>query len=83
LEEGTRPWWIEHRELQAALSRHPNDPEDAPDQTLAVAHSLAAATPVVDPACDDDEDVKPMVKKEGGDSSSGGGRYSGASDIGY
>jgi hypothetical protein len=28
LEEETWPWWVEHRELQATLSRHPNDPED-------------------------------------------------------
>jgi hypothetical protein len=37
----TRPWWVEHRELQATLSRHPDDPADASGQTLAVAHSLA------------------------------------------
>jgi hypothetical protein len=28
--EDTRPWWVEHRELQAALSRHPDDLADAP-----------------------------------------------------
>jgi hypothetical protein len=85
--EETRPWWVEHRELQAALSRHPNDPVDAPGQTLAVAHSLAvvggalgaagAAKPVVDLVSDDDKDVKSAVKKEGGGGGSGGRRYSG------
>jgi hypothetical protein len=29
--EETRPWWVEHRELQAMLSCHPDDPTDAPD----------------------------------------------------
>jgi hypothetical protein len=33
LEEETRPWWVEHREVQAALSRHPDDLEDAPGKT--------------------------------------------------
>jgi hypothetical protein len=77
------------------LSRHPDDPEDAPGQTLAVAHLLAAAKPVVDLISDDDKDVKPVVKKEGGgdDSSSGrygggrrgggGGRYGGGDGIRY
>jgi hypothetical protein len=71
LEEETRPWWVMHRKLQVALSRHSDNPEDASGQTLAVAHSLAAAGKVVDLASDDDEDVKPVVKKDngGGDSS--------------
>jgi hypothetical protein len=81
---------VEHRELQAALSHHPDDPADASGQTLAVAHSLAvvggapkaagAEQPMVDLASDDDEDVKPVVKKEGGgggSSSNGGGRRGG------
>jgi hypothetical protein len=84
-----RPWWVERRELQAALSHYPDDPADAPGRTLALAHFLAvvggaleaagAEQPVVDLVSDDDEDVKPAVKKEGGggSSSSGGGRYSG------
>jgi hypothetical protein len=80
LEEETGPWYVEHRELQAALSRHPDDPEDAPGQNLAVVHSLAAAALVVDLASDDDEDVKPMVKKEGGGGDSSSGCYGG---IGY
>jgi hypothetical protein len=41
--EVTWPWWVEHHELQAKLSRHPDDPADASGQTLAVAHSLAGA----------------------------------------
>jgi hypothetical protein len=32
LQEETRPWWVEHRELQATLSRHLDDLEDAPGQ---------------------------------------------------
>jgi hypothetical protein len=84
-----RPWWVEHQELQAALSRHPDDLADASGQTLAVAHLLAVVggaaevagdeQPVVD-LVSDDKDVKPTVKKEsgGGNSSSGGGRYGGA-----
>jgi hypothetical protein len=72
LEEETRPWWVKHRELQAVLFHHPNDPEDALGHTLAVAHSLAAAKPVVNLGSDDDEDVKRVVKKEG----SGGGNNS-------
>jgi uncharacterized membrane protein YgcG len=87
LGEETRPWWVEHRELHAVLSCHPDDPEDASGQTLAVAHLLAAAKLVVDLASDEDEDVKTMVKKEGGGGSSsiiiGGGRYGGGGDIDY
>jgi hypothetical protein len=67
------------------LSRHPDNPVDAPGQTLAAAHSLAAAggaggeSPVFDLVCDDDEDVKPEVKTEdsGAGSCSRGGRYGG------
>jgi hypothetical protein len=47
LEEETRPWWVEYRELQAALSRHPDDPQYASSETLVVVHSLAAAKPVL------------------------------------
>jgi hypothetical protein len=71
--EETRPWWVEHWELQATLSRRPDDPADVPGQTLVVAHSLALVggaaeaagdeQPVVDLVSDDDEDVKPAVKK--------------------
>jgi uncharacterized membrane protein YgcG len=87
--EETRPWWVEHRELPAALSRHPDDPADVPGQTLAVAHSLPVVSgapkavgveqPVVDLVSADHKDIKPAVKKEGGvGSSSGvGGRYGG------
>jgi hypothetical protein len=39
--EETRPWWVTDREMLAKLSRHPDDPEDAPGLSLAVAHSLA------------------------------------------
>jgi hypothetical protein len=80
LHEETRPWWVEHRELQATLSRHPDDPKDAPGHTLAVAHSLAAAKSV-DLSSDNDEDVKPLVKKGRGGGDSSSGRYGG--DIGY
>jgi hypothetical protein len=85
--EETRPWWVEHRELQAELSRHPDDPVDASGQTLAVAHSLAEAggaaggapggQPVFDVSDDSDEDVKPEVKMDdlGAGNSSGGRRY--------
>jgi uncharacterized membrane protein YgcG len=85
----TRPWWVEHRELQAVLSRHPNNPANAPGQTLALANKLAVVggaaevvgdeQPVVD-LFSDDEDVKPAVKKEGGggSSTSGGRCYGGA-----
>jgi hypothetical protein len=64
--------------MQAALSCHPDNPADAPGQTLAVAHSLpvvggapeapGAEQPVVDLFSDDD--VKPVMKKEGGGGSS-------------
>jgi hypothetical protein len=77
--------------MLAKLSRHPDDPEDAPDLSLAVAHSLARAggaaggapggQPVFD-ISNSDEDVKPdvtlVVKKEvGGTGSSSGGRRRG------
>jgi hypothetical protein len=39
--EETRQWWVEPREMLAKLSRHPDDPADAPGLALAVAHSLA------------------------------------------
>jgi uncharacterized membrane protein YgcG len=80
---------VEHRELQATLSRHPDVREDASGQTLVVAHSLATAAPVFNLASDDDEDVKLVRKKDhGGDGSSsgcygGGGRYGGGGGIGY
>jgi hypothetical protein len=77
LEEETRPWWVVHRELQVVLFRHPDNPEDAPSQTLVVAHSLAAAGKVVDLASHDDEDVKPVVKKDGGGDDINSGRYGG------
>jgi hypothetical protein len=41
--EKTRPWWVADREMLAKLSRHPDDPEDAPGPQLVVAHSLAGA----------------------------------------
>jgi hypothetical protein len=73
------PWWVEHREMLAKLSRHPDDPADARGLSLAVAHSLAVAgetaggatggvpsgQPVFDISCSD-EDVKPDVKTEDG-----------------
>jgi hypothetical protein len=70
------------------LSRRPDDPEDAPGLSLAIAHSLAGAggavggapdgQPVFD-ISDSDEDVKPDVKMEdgGAGSSSGGHRRGG------
>jgi hypothetical protein len=86
--EKTRPWWVADREMLAKLSRHPDDPEDAPGLSLAVAHSLAGAggaaggapggQPVFD-ISDSDEDVKPDVKMEdGGAGSSSGGRRRGS-----
>jgi hypothetical protein len=30
LQEEMRTWWVERQELQATLSRHPNDPKDTP-----------------------------------------------------
>jgi hypothetical protein len=39
--EETRPWWVEDREMLAKLSRHPDDPKDAPGLALVIAHSLA------------------------------------------
>jgi hypothetical protein len=82
LHEETRPWWVEHWELQATLSRHPDDPkDDTLGQTLAVAHSLAATKPG-DLSSDDDEDVKPLVKKGRGGGSRSSGRYGGG-HIGY
>jgi hypothetical protein len=41
--EETRPWWVVDRKMLAKLSRHPDDPEDAPGLSLAVVHSLAGA----------------------------------------
>jgi hypothetical protein len=85
----TRPWWVEHRKLQANLSCHPDDPADAPSQTLVVMHSLAGmgaaaggatgGQPLFDLVSDSDEDVRPKVKTEDGGAgrSSGGGRYCG------
>jgi hypothetical protein len=29
LQEETQQWWVEHQELFATLSRHPDDPKDA------------------------------------------------------
>jgi hypothetical protein len=65
--EETRAWWVADREMLAKLSRHPDDPEDAPGLQLAVAHSLARAggaaggapdgQPVFD-ITDSDDDVK-------------------------
>jgi hypothetical protein len=86
--EETRPWWVEHREMLAKLSRHPDDPADASGLSLAVAHSLAVAgetaggaigVPSGQPVFDiSDEDVKPDVKTEdGGAGSSTGGRRGG------
>jgi hypothetical protein len=85
--EETRPWWVEHRETLAKLSRHPDDPADAPGLSLAVAHSLdgaggaARGVPGGQPIFDisnNDEDVKPDVKTEdGGAGSSTGGRRGG------
>jgi hypothetical protein len=67
----------------AKLSRHPDDPTDAPGLALAVVHSLAGAggapdsQPVFD-ISDSDEDVKPDVKTEDGEAgSSTGGRHGG------
>jgi hypothetical protein len=73
--------------MLAKLSRHPDDPEDAPGLSLVVAHSLAGAggaaggapdgQPVYDIG-DNDEYVKPDVKMEdGGAGSSSGGRRRG------
>jgi hypothetical protein len=73
--------------MLAKLSRHPDDPEDAPNLSLAVAHSLAGAggvaggapgsQPVFD-ISDSDENVKPDVKMEdGGAGSSSSGRRCG------
>jgi hypothetical protein len=85
--EETRPWWVADREMPTKLSRHPNDPEDAPGLSLVVAHSLAGAggaargAPGGQPVfniSNNDEDVKPNVKKEnGGAGSSSGGRRRG------
>jgi hypothetical protein len=75
----TRLWWVEHQEKLAKLSRHPDDPSDAPGLALAIAHSLAEAggaageaageapggQPVFD-ISDNDEDFKPDVKTEDG-----------------
>jgi hypothetical protein len=51
--EETRPWWVEHQELQATLSRHPDDLADTSGQTLAVAHSLAVVSGAVEAAGND------------------------------
>jgi hypothetical protein len=74
--------------MLAKLSRHPNDPEDAPGLSLAVAHSLAGAGGSAGGApggqsvfdiSNIDEEVKPDVKKEdGGAGSSSGGRRCGS-----
>jgi hypothetical protein len=86
--EETRPWWVTDREMLAKLSRHPDDPEDAPSLQFTVAHSLAEAggaaggasggQPVFD-ISDNDDDVKPDVKMEdgGAGSSSGWRRHGG------
>jgi hypothetical protein len=85
--EETQPWWVEHREMLAKLSRHPDDPADASGLSLAVAHSLDGAggaaggvsggQPIFD-INDNGEDVKPDVKaKDGGAGSSTGGRRDG------
>jgi hypothetical protein len=59
--------------MLAKLSRHPNDPEDMPGLSLAVAHSLVGArgaargAPGGQPVfniSDIDEDVKPDVKPD-------------------
>jgi hypothetical protein len=65
------------------LSRHPDDPEDAPGLQLTVAHSLAGAggaaggapggQPVFD-ISDSDDDIKPDVKMEDGGAGSSSGR---------
>jgi hypothetical protein len=94
-EEPKEEEW-EHIPL-AKLSRHPNDPEDAPDLSLTIAHLLAGAggaaggapggQPIFD-ISDNDEDVKPDVKldvkMEDGDagSSSGGRRRGGRGRYG-
>jgi hypothetical protein len=77
--------------MLAKLSRHPDDPEDTPGLSLAVAHSLAGAggaaggalsrQPIFD-ISDSDEDVKLVVKKEDGGADrgrhrGGSGRYGG------
>jgi hypothetical protein len=69
--EDTRPWWVANQEMLAKLSRHPDDPKDAPGLSLAVAHSLAGAggaaggapggPPVFD-ISDSDDDIKPDMK---------------------
>jgi hypothetical protein len=69
------------------LSRHIDDPKDAPGLSLAIAHSLAGAggavggapggQPVFD-ISDSNEEVKPDVKKEdGGAGNNSGGRRRG------
>jgi hypothetical protein len=80
--------------MQARLSRHPDDPEDAPGLALAVTHSLAGAgraaggapdsQPVFD-ISDSDEDVKPAMKMEdgGANRSTGGHRRGGRGRFGY
>jgi hypothetical protein len=95
--EETRPWWVADREMLAKLSRHPDDPKDAPDLSLAITHSLAGAggaagraprgQPVFDISDSDEDvkpDVKPIMKKEDGsaDSSSGGWRRGGRGRYG-
>jgi hypothetical protein len=79
--------------MLAKLSRHPNDPEDMPGLSLAVAHSLVGAggaargAPGGQPVfniSDTDEDVKPDVKMEDGSagSSSRGRRCGGRGRYG-
>jgi hypothetical protein len=89
--EETRPWWVADQEMLAKLSRHPDDPEDAPDLSLAITHSLAVAggaaegapsgQPVFDISGSDEDvkpDVKPVMKKEDGSAdNSSGGRHRG------
>jgi hypothetical protein len=76
--------------MLAKLSRHPDDPEDAPGLSLIVAHSLTGAggtaggarsgLPVFDISDSDEDvrpDVKPDVKEDGGAGSSTGGHRGG------
>jgi hypothetical protein len=74
---------VEHRELQAKLSRNPDDPVDAPGQTLAVTQSMARAgraaggAPGGQPVFDVSTLVEVKTEYLGAGSSSGGGRYGG------
>jgi hypothetical protein len=73
--------------MLAQLSRHPDDPEDAPGLQLAIVHKLSGAggaaggapgdQPVFDISDSDDDvkpDVKPKVKMEDGGADSTLGR---------